>query len=127
MIDHADHDGPAIFWLAKQVSANSDDNAHERQRILDDLRGLSELDLTRDGLADDAWVQSLSDQLGQMLDTRVRRVAEWIGINVSRFQSSSEISKLQQAFDTAVIDLKDSIEICKVWRSSLGNTMLILA
>jgi hypothetical protein len=64
---------------------------------------------------DNEWVADLSDYLDNIAGMRVEHVREWINTNISRFKTShANIGALHRAFDSATLDLRANVQVCKV-------------
>ena len=65
--------------------------------------------------ADDwAWISDLVEYLTHLVDLRVAHVDLWLKSNIQRFQAeSASIDELRRTFNSAVIDLRASVQICK--------------
>ncbi|KAJ7583113.1 hypothetical protein C8J56DRAFT_202132 [Mycena floridula] len=67
-------------------------------------------------MKDVAWVTELSDYLKRLVDCRVEHVQEWIFSNLSRFKATNHanIELLRRALDTAIIELRSNVDLCKM-------------
>lgn len=102
-------DTPARFYLAP---AGSYDAA--RETALSSLRNDWALTHPRQHIPDTEWVSELSSHLDSLVDVRVEHVHEWIVLNLSRFQSGhANIDTLRRTFETAKVDLKAGVQLCK--------------
>jgi hypothetical protein len=69
------------------------------------------------------WHSDLVQYLTHLVDMRVAHVKNWLESNVQRFDRvHASIEELHRTFDSAVIDLRASVEIC---RSQCGSCSLI--
>ncbi|KAI9460718.1 hypothetical protein F5148DRAFT_1377366 [Russula earlei] len=66
-------------------------------------------------LVDDSeWTSDLAQYLTQLVDLRVAHVDKWLKSNVQRFQAGhASVEDLRRTFDSAVIDLRASIQLCR--------------
>lgn len=72
---------------------------------------------------DSKWHSDLVQHLTHLVDLRVAHVKNWLESNVQRFDGvHASIEELHRIFDSAVIDLRASVEIC---RSKCGSCSLI--
>ncbi|KIK55622.1 hypothetical protein GYMLUDRAFT_76385 [Collybiopsis luxurians FD-317 M1] len=64
--------------------------------------------------SDRSWVEDLSEYLVDLANQRIERVRQWIDSNLARFKTDhANIDALRRLMDSAVIDLKSQVEICK--------------
>lgn len=102
-------DTPASFYLAP---AGTYDAA--RETALSSLRNEWASTHPRQHIPDNEWVSELSLHLDSLVDVRVEHVREWIALNLSRFQSGhANIDTLRRAFESAKVDLKAGVQLCK--------------
>ncbi|KAG1720811.1 hypothetical protein EDB19DRAFT_1646869 [Suillus lakei] len=70
---------------------------------------------TRHRLPDNLWIENLIAHLDSLVDLRVAHVREWISSNVARFQSGqASIDELMRTFESATVDLKSNLQLCKL-------------
>ena len=71
---------------------------------------------------DSKWHSDLIQYLTHLVDLRIVHVKNWLESNVQRFDGvHASIEELRRTFDSAVIDLRASVEIC---RSKCGSCSL---
>ena len=94
---------------------------HERPLIT--LRDSWDQKIQRQHLDDSRWHSDLVQYLTHLVDLRVAHVEIWLESNVQRFEGvHASIEELRRTFDSAVIDLRASVELC---RSQCGSCNLI--
>ncbi|KAF5381812.1 hypothetical protein D9757_008326 [Collybiopsis confluens] len=65
--------------------------------------------------SDRTWTEELSQYLVDLLDQRIERVRHWIDSNLARFKAEhANIDALRRMMDSAVIDLRSHVELCKM-------------
>ena len=68
---------------------------------------------------DTEWTLDLAQYLAHLVDLRAAHVNRWLKSNIQRFQAgNSSIEELRRIFDSAVIDLRASVQICRSHCSS---------
>ncbi|KAH8977864.1 hypothetical protein EDB86DRAFT_3157238 [Lactarius hatsudake] len=111
-------DTEARFVLTGQSSSVAD---HEC--LLAVLRGSWDRTIHRQYLDDSEWHSDLVHYLTHLVDLRVAHVENWLESNVQQFDGGhASIEELRRTFDSAVIDLRASVELC---RSQCGSCNLI--
>ncbi|KAF9231528.1 hypothetical protein BU15DRAFT_34482, partial [Melanogaster broomeanus] len=61
------------------------------------------------------WVEELSEFLEELVDMRIRHVRAWVASNLTRFQAGhASIMELHRTLESAVIDLKGSVQLCRM-------------
>lgn len=110
-------DTEALFLLA-----GPDDPVAERESFLGTLRESWDQMTSRQQGDDSEWTLDLAQYLTQLVDQRAAHVDRWLKSNVQRFQAgNSSIEELRRTFDSAVIDLRASVQLC---RSKCGSCNL---
>ncbi|KAF8270147.1 hypothetical protein EI94DRAFT_1723596, partial [Lactarius quietus] len=72
---------------------------------------------------DSKWHSDLVQYLTHLVDLRVAHVENWLESNIQRFEGvHASIEELRRIFDSAVIDLRASIEICRLQCGSCNLT-----
>ncbi|KAG0705087.1 hypothetical protein DFH29DRAFT_316434 [Suillus ampliporus] len=70
---------------------------------------------SRQHVSEDVWIENLTTHIDSLVDLRITHVGEWISSNVSRFQSGqASIDELMRAFDSATVDLRSNLQLCKL-------------
>ncbi|KAG2136636.1 hypothetical protein DEU56DRAFT_857679 [Suillus clintonianus] len=70
---------------------------------------------SRHHVADVVWIANLTAHIDSLVNLRVAHVREWISSNVARFESGqASIGELMRTFDSAIIDLKSNLQLCKL-------------
>ena len=65
------------------------------------------------------WVSGLSDYLEVTTEMRSTHVQKWIHQNLERFKAShASLETLRRACDTALVELKENVHLCKAQCSS---------
>ena len=81
---------------------------------------------SRQDQLDSRWTSELSTHLSQLVDMRVEHVQEWIYSNLSRFKTGhANIEELRRAFESAIVDIKANVELCKSKCSSCHLSCLL--
>jgi hypothetical protein len=69
---------------------------------------------SRQQIVDSLWVSNLEEHLTHLVDLRVAHVDKWLTSNTKRFQEeNASMDELRRAFNSAVIDLRASMQLCK--------------
>ncbi|KAF8270132.1 hypothetical protein EI94DRAFT_1572312 [Lactarius quietus] len=69
---------------------------------------------SRQQVEDPEWISDLGKHLTHLVDLRVSHVEEWLKSNTQRFQAeNASMEELRRAFNSAVIDLRASVQLCK--------------
>ncbi|KAL4072312.1 hypothetical protein J3A83DRAFT_4188311 [Scleroderma citrinum] len=64
---------------------------------------------------DSEWIEGLSEYLEHIVNLRINHVQEWLTQNLSRFQTGhASIEELRRTFESAIVDLKGNVQLCKV-------------
>ncbi|KAG2365210.1 hypothetical protein BDR07DRAFT_1399490 [Suillus spraguei] len=70
---------------------------------------------SRHHMAEDLWIENLIAHIDSLVNLRVAHVREWISSNVARFQSGqASIDELTRTFESAIVDLKSNLQLCKL-------------
>ena len=63
---------------------------------------------------DSEWASGLVEHLTHLVDLRAAHVDTWLRSNIQRFQAShASLEELRRTFDSAVIDLRASVQLCR--------------
>jgi CRISPR/Cas system CMR-associated protein Cmr5 small subunit len=100
---------------ARFLLAGPDTSLADHERYLSILRDSWHQSASRQQVHDSTWISDLGQHLTHLVDLRVSHVDEWLKSNTQRFQAenSSMEEELRQAFNSAVIDLRASVQFCK--------------
>ncbi|KAI9455148.1 hypothetical protein BJY52DRAFT_1427134 [Lactarius psammicola] len=97
-------------------------NSPDHEYPLTTLRDSWDLTIQRQYLNDSMWHSNLVQYLTHLVDLRVAHVKNWLESNVQRFEEGhASIEELRRIFDSAVINLRASVELC---RSQCGSCSL---
>ncbi|KAI9455154.1 hypothetical protein BJY52DRAFT_1122135, partial [Lactarius psammicola] len=89
--------------------------AADRERHLAVLRNSWDRFGFRQHVDDSEWISDLVQYLTRLVDLRVAHVDKWLKSNMQRFQAEhASIEKLRRGFNSTVIDLRASIQLCKL-------------
>ncbi|KAG1768958.1 hypothetical protein EDD22DRAFT_843764 [Suillus occidentalis] len=70
---------------------------------------------SRQYVSEDVWIENLTTHIDNLVGLRIAHVGEWISSNVARFQSGqASIDELMRTFDSATVDLKTNVQLCKL-------------
>ncbi|KAG2340542.1 hypothetical protein BDR05DRAFT_937722 [Suillus weaverae] len=70
---------------------------------------------SRHYVSEDVWIANLTTHIDNLVGLRIAHVSEWISSNVARFQSGqASIDELMRAFDSATVDLRSNLKLCKL-------------
>ena len=95
----------------------------DHERALTTLRDSWAQTIQRQHTDDSKWHSDLVQYLTRLVDLRIAHVENWLESNVQRFEGEhASIEELRRTFDSAVIDLRASVELC---RSQCGSCNLI--
>jgi hypothetical protein len=84
------------------------------EQVLTVLRDAWDQADSRQLMLDAEWASELSAHLNNLVEMRVEHVREWITLNLSRFQTShANIEELRRTFESATVDLKAGVQLCK--------------
>ena len=95
--------------------AGPDTPAADRESCLRTLRESWDQINSRQHVDDSRWTSNLAQYLTHLVDLRVAHVKRWLESNVRRFQAGNTITiieELRRTFDSDVIDLRASVELC---------------
>ena len=107
---------------ARFLLAGPDTPVQDREIHLQTLRESWDRKNARQHVDDSEWISDLTQHLTYLVDLRTARVDKWLKSNTQRFKAgNASIEELRRTFDSAVIDLRASIQIC---RSQCANCNL---
>ncbi|KAI0297435.1 hypothetical protein BC826DRAFT_166673 [Russula brevipes] len=107
---------------AEFLLAGPDALVADRELRLGALRETWNRRNTRQHVDDSEWTSDLAQFLTHLVDLRTAHVDKWLKSNVQRFQAGhASIEELRRTFDSAVIDLRASVQLC---RSQCSNCNL---
>ena len=113
-----------VVFHVRNLDIPLDDDAHLNAHCLSDL--IQSWDAgrrRRQTMTDTEWADGLASYLRELAQERVQHVQDWIAVNTSRFSPDhAEICNLQRVFQSAVVEIQSSIEIC---RSTCVNCRLL--
>jgi hypothetical protein len=70
---------------------------------------------SRQLVADAQWTQGLAQHLEDKAEMRIDHVRAWVRLNLMRFQAGhASVTELQRTLESAVIDLKSSVQLCRM-------------
>lgn len=82
---------------------------------LDVLRNTWDGSQSRKDKPDREWTRDLESYLGHLVEMRILHVREWVSSNLARFKTSHEnIEALRRSLESTIVDLKESVQICKM-------------
>ena len=94
--------------------AGSDVPIADRESCLETLRYSWDQIASRQHVDDFEWASDLTQYLTHLVDLRAAHVDRWLKSNVQRFKpGNASIEELRRTFDSAVIDLRASVQICQ--------------
>jgi hypothetical protein len=68
---------------------------------------------SRQLIPDTQWAQELAQHLEDLAEMRIDHVRAWVKSNLMRFQAGhASVMELQRTLESAVIDLKSSVQLC---------------
>ncbi|KAH0833842.1 hypothetical protein J3R83DRAFT_11006 [Lanmaoa asiatica] len=68
---------------------------------------------SRQLVPDTQWAEGLAQYLEDLAEMRINNVRAWVKSNLTRFQAGhASVMELQRTLESAVIDLKSSVELC---------------
>jgi hypothetical protein len=110
---------------AQFLLAGPDAPVADREAFLGTLRESWHQMTSRQYGDDSEWTFDLAQYLTHLVDLRAAHVDMWLKLNVQRFQpGNSSIEELRRTFDSAVIDLRASVQLCRS-QCSLCNLFCI--
>jgi hypothetical protein len=99
--------------------AGPDAPVADRESFLGTLRESWDQMTSRQHGDDSEWTLDLAQYLTHLVDLRAAHVDRWLKSNVQRFQAgNSSIEELRRTFDSAIIDLRASVQLCRSQCSS---------
>jgi hypothetical protein len=108
-------DTPSRFFLQQ----TGDTSVVTQEEVLHSLRAEWVLDHPRLEEPDTDWISRLSAHLEYLVDLRTEHVREWISSNLLRFKAGhANIEELRRRFDSAAVELKANVQLCKMLCSS---------
>ena len=104
-------DGDARFFVANVEHSQN----MSREEILHALvTEWDEFD-SRQLVSDTQWIQDLAQHLEDLAEIRIDHVRAWVESNLMRFQvGHASVMELQRTLESAVIDLKSSVQLCRM-------------
>ncbi|KAF8549818.1 hypothetical protein OG21DRAFT_542691 [Imleria badia] len=70
---------------------------------------------SRQLVPDTQWAEELAQYLENLAEMRVDHVRAWVKSNLTRFQAGhASVMELQRTLESAVIDLKGSVQLCRM-------------
>ena len=70
---------------------------------------------SRQLVPDAQWTQELAQYLENLAEMRIDHVRAWVKSNLMRFQAGhASVMELQRTVESAVIDLKSSVQLCRM-------------
>ena len=97
------------------------DHSVSREHLLTVLRTAWEGHATRQHVTEDEWITGLTQHLEKIVNLRIDHVREWLDQNLSRFRavsgggsSHARIDDLQRHFESAIVELKGSVQLCRL-------------
>ncbi|KAF8124364.1 hypothetical protein EV363DRAFT_1227517 [Boletus edulis] len=108
-IDFPDSD--ARFFVANVEHSQT----MSREEVLNALaKQWDEFD-SRQLVPDTRWAQELAQYLEDLAEMRIDHVWAWVKSNLTRFQAGhASVMELQRTLESAVIDLKSSVQLCRM-------------
>ena len=104
-------DGEARFFVANVEHSQN----MSREEVLHAL--VTEWDEfgSRQLVPDTQWTQELAQHLEDLAEIRIEHVRAWVESNLKRFQAGhASVMELQRTLESAVIDLKSSVQLCRM-------------
>ncbi|KAG1889124.1 hypothetical protein F4604DRAFT_1673832 [Suillus subluteus] len=79
---------------------------------------------SRHHMPEDRWIENLIAHIDSLVNLRVAHAREWISSNVARFQSGqASIDELMRTFESATVDLKSNLQLCKLKPDCMTDSM----
>ena len=104
-------DGDARFFVAN-VEHSQNKSREEALHAL--VTEWDEFD-SRQLIPDAQWAQELTQHLEELVEMRIDHVRAWVESNLVRFQAGhASVMELQRTLESAVIDLKSSVQLCRM-------------
>ena len=70
---------------------------------------------SRQLVPDTQWAEELAQYLEDLTEMRIDHVRAWVKSNLTRFQAGhASVMELQRTLESAVIDLKSSVQLCRM-------------
>ena len=70
---------------------------------------------SRQLVPDTQWAEELAQYLEDLVEIRIDHVRAWVKSNLTRFQAGhASVMELQRTLESAVIDLKSSVQLCRM-------------
>jgi len=70
---------------------------------------------SRQLVSDTQWIQKLAQHLEDQAEVRIDLVRAWVKTNLMRFHAGhASVMELQRTLESAVIDLKSSVQLCRM-------------
>ena len=70
---------------------------------------------SRQLVPDTQWAEELAQYLEDLAEMRIDHVRAWVKSNLTRFQAGhASVMELQRTLESAVIDLKSSVQLCRM-------------
>ena len=70
---------------------------------------------SRQLVPDTQWIEDLAQYLEDLAEMRVDHVQAWVKSNLTRFQGGhASVMELQRMVESAIIDLKSSVQLCRM-------------
>ncbi|KAF8549816.1 hypothetical protein OG21DRAFT_1447416 [Imleria badia] len=70
---------------------------------------------SRQLVPDTQWAEELAQYLENLVEMRIDHVRAWVKSNLTRFQAGhASVMELQRTLESAVIDLKSSVQLCRM-------------
>lgn len=108
VVDHPD-------TMSRFYLPGPETSPHNRELMLSVLRDEWDGSPTRHNQVDAEWISRLSLHLDLLIDMRVDHVREWISSNLARFKTGhANIEALRRTFETAIIDLRANVQLCRM-------------
>jgi hypothetical protein len=97
------------------IAGGGIEQSASRERTLAVLRAACDLHESRQYSPEEEWIEGLTNHLETIVNLRIDHVREWLTVNVSRFQAGhASIEELRRAFENAIVDLKNNVQLCKL-------------
>ena len=103
-------DGDARFFIA---NVEYSQNMTRKEVLHAPVTEWDEFD-SRQLVPDPQWAQELAQHLEDLAEIRIVHVRAWVKSNFMRFQAGhASVMELQGTLESAVIDLKSSVQPCR--------------
>jgi len=98
------------FYLSEHSGTNAVDREAILYALCQDWSGFT----NRSNVTEGAWISGLSGHLEIITEMRASHVKKWISQNLERFKAShASLETLRRACDTALMELKENVHLCK--------------